>query len=86
MRIPVLWFLAVAGTLAAGSFTAQPASTTPGIAAAAEQAAEAAQPAPDNALRVRLSPAPGLRAGDRFRIDLKGLFQFDVRGVHLGAG
>jgi phosphate-selective porin OprO/OprP len=80
MRIPVLLLVAAAGTLAASSTAAQPANTTPGIAAAAEQAAKQAPPPRDNSLRVRLSPRPGLRAGDKFRLDLRGLFQLDARG------
>ena len=82
MRIPVLVALAAAGALAAATPAAAQSTTTTdttGIAAsAANQAKQAAEK--DEGFRAKLRPRPGLRFGEAFKIDLKALFQFDVRG------
>jgi phosphate-selective porin len=80
MRTSALLVLATALALAAAPTAAQPAKTdSPNLAVAAARAAQPSPPA-DDTLRARLVPRPGLRARDKFQIDLKGLFQFDVRG------
>ena len=79
MRIPVLLALAAGSVLLAGPAAAQSTSDTPTVAAsAAKEAKQAAQK--DDGFRVKLTPRPGLRVGDAFKVDLKALFQFDVRG------
>jgi phosphate-selective porin len=73
-----------------GAAAAQSTPVTSGLAAAITQAATTAQPATQapatpapvtgGRLTARLVPRPSLRAGDTFRLDLKGLFQLDARG------
>ena len=87
----LLWRIALsacASLLAAASAAGQSAAPSgpdgpPGSAGAdlgslrSAAGAQTAQPAPSDVWRVRVFPRPGLRWGDRFRVDLKVLLNLD---------